>query len=117
MLLTLLTLAGTILWIIILLLPWRPWSTREFLDGEPDDCNDDLSNITVLIPARNEEAVIQTTLTSIMAQGRHVKVILVDDQSEDKTASLAGEMFESHLEIISGQPLPDGWSGKLWALH
>ncbi|MCP4579760.1 MAG: glycosyltransferase [Deltaproteobacteria bacterium] len=117
MLLTLLTLVGTILWIIILLLPWRPWSTLEFLDGEPDDLNDDLSNITVLIPARNEEAVIRTTLTGIMAQGRHVKVILVDDQSEDKTVSLAGEMFESHLEIISGQPLPDGWSGKLWALH
>ena len=117
MLLTLLTLVGTILWVIILLLPWRPWSTREFLDGEPDDCNDDLSNITVLIPARNEEAVIQTTLTGIMAQGRHVKVILVDDQSDDKTASLAGEMFESHLKIVSGRPLPDGWSGKLWALH
>lgn len=117
MLLTLLTLVGTLLWIIILLLPWRPWSTREYLDGDVDDCSDDLSNITVLIPARNEEAVIRTTLTGIMAQGRHVKVILVDDQSEDNTASLAGKIFESNLNIISGQPLPDGWSGKLWALH
>ena len=117
MLLTSLTFVGASLWLIILLLPWRPWSTREFLDGEPDDCNEDLSNITVLIPARNEAAVIQATLTGVMAQGRDIKVVLVDDQSEDKTAALAGEMFETDLKIISGQPLPDGWSGKLWALH
>jgi hopene-associated glycosyltransferase HpnB len=117
MLLTLLTFAGASLWLIILLLPWRPWSTREFLDGEPDEFNEDLSNITVLIPARNEAEVIQATLAGVMAQGRDVRVILVDDQSEDKTTSLAGEMFETDLKIISGQPLPDGWSGKLWALH
>jgi len=117
MLLTWLTFVAAFLWLIILLLPWRPGSTREFLDGEPDDCSDDLSDITVLIPARNEAEVIQTTLAGVMAQGRDVKVILVDDQSEDKTAALAGEMFETDLEIISGRPLPDGWSGKLWALH
>ncbi|OQY46564.1 MAG: glycosyl transferase [Desulfobacteraceae bacterium 4572_87] len=116
-LLTLLTLVGTFLWIIILLLPWRPGSTREFLDGEPDDCHEDLSNITVLIPARNEAAVIRDTLSGILAQGRHIKVILVDDQSEDKTASLAGKMRLNNLKIVSGRPLPDGWSGKLWALH
>lgn len=117
MLLTLLTFVGASLWLIILLLPCRPWSTREFLDGEPDDGNEDLSDITVLIPARNEAAVIQTTLAGVMTQGRDIKVILVDDQSEDPTASLAGEMFETDLKIISGQPLPNGWSGKLWALH
>ena len=117
MFLTLMTLMGGALWIIILLLPWRPWSTREFLDGEPDDCNDDLSDITVLIPARNEAEVIQTTLTGIKAQGRNLNVILVDDQSEDNTASLALETFGKNLKIVSGQPLPDGWSGKLWALQ
>ncbi len=115
--LTLLTLIGASLWIIILLLPWRPWSTREFLDGEPDDCEEDLSNITVLIPARNEAEVIQATLSGVMTQGNHLKVILVDDQSEDKTISLAEGMAEIDLKIVSGQPLPEGWSGKLWALE
>jgi hopene-associated glycosyltransferase HpnB len=117
MFLTLLTLVGALLWVIILLLPWRPWSTREFLDGRVDDCRQDLSHVTVLIPARNEEKVIQTTLAGVMAQGEHVKVILVDDQSEDETAALAQEMMEKDLTIISGEPLPQGWSGKLWALH
>ncbi len=117
MFLTLLTLLAAILWFVILLLPWRPWSTREFLDGEPYDCGEDLSNITVLIPARNEEKVIQSTLKGVMAQGKHVKVIVVDDQSEDRTAVIAEGMLEKNLKIVSGRPLPDGWSGKLWALH
>lgn len=117
MLLTLLALLGASLWFIILLLPWQPWSTREFLNGEPFDRNEDLGDITVLIPARNEAKFIQATLAGIKAQGKNVKVILVDDQSEDETAALAGKMFDSSLRIISGRPLPDGWSGKLWALH
>ena len=117
MLLTLPTLLGALLWLIILLLPWRPWSTRECLDGEPDDNTEDLGDITVLIPARNEADFIQATLAGIKAQGKNVKVILVDDQSEDETAALAGKMFDTRLRIVSGRPLPEGWSGKLWALH
>ena len=117
MLLTLLTLLGALLWLIILLLPWRPWSTRECLDGEPDDNIEDLGDITVLIPARNEADFIQATLVGIKAQGKNVKVILVDDQSEDETAALAGKVFDTGLKIVSGRPLPEGWSGKLWALH
>ena len=89
----------------------------EFLDGEPDNCREDLSNITVLIPARNEAEVIQTTLSGVMAQGKHLKVILVDDQSDDNTISLAENMAEIDLKIVSGRPLPKGWSGKLWALE
>ena len=110
-------LMGMMLWLIILLLPWRPWSTREFLDGEPDVCRDDFGDVTVLIPARNESEVIQTTLSGVMAQGRHMKVILVDDQSDDDTVSIAEKMGLNDLKIVSGRPLPQGWSGKLWALE
>ena len=117
MFLTLLTLVAAFLWLIILLLPWRPWSTLEFLDGEPGDCDEDLSDITVIIPARNEERVIRETLAGASAQGKCVKVILVDDQSEDKTAVIAEETPDKNLEILSGSPLPEGWSGKLWALQ
>ncbi len=117
MLLTLLALGGCVLWLIILVLPWRPWSTREFLEGVPDDHGEDLSNITVLIPARNEAKVIHKTLSGIRSQGKNVKVILVDDQSEDETAALARNMLDDRSEVVSGMPLPDGWSGKLWALH
>ena len=114
---SLLALPGLFLLVIILLLPWRPWSTRESLDADIQDTPADLSRITVLIPARNEQDVISQTLDGLAAQDKRLKIILIDDQSEDQTATLALQSNLPNLEIINGLPLPDGWSGKLWALE
>lgn len=75
----------------------------------------DLGDITVLIPARNEAEVIARTLASLQQQGPSLKVIVVDDQSTDSTAALARGF--PNVEVLSGQPLPEGWAGKLWALE
>jgi len=114
---SLLALPGLFIWIIILLLPWRPWSTRESLDTETTGTSADLSRITVLIPARNEAEVISRTLVNLAAQDVNLRIILIDDQSDDQTASIAQQKNLPGLEIIKGQPLPEGWSGKLWALE
>ena len=45
---------GAVIWLIILLLPWRPWSTHERLEGDGDSPPPDTRDLTVLIPARNE---------------------------------------------------------------
>ena len=47
---------------------------------------EDLSDVTVLVPARNEAAVIERTLSALGNQGTGLQVILVDDQSSDETA-------------------------------
>ena len=73
--------------------------------------------MTVLVPARNEAAVIERTLTALKKQGPGLRVILVDDQSTDETASLALATLSTGLEICKGSPLPGGWTGKLWALE
>jgi hopene-associated glycosyltransferase HpnB len=41
----------------------------------------------------------------------------VDDQSSDKTASLALSSLGTGLRVIKGKPLPPDWTGKLWALE
>jgi hopene-associated glycosyltransferase HpnB len=114
---SLLALPGLFIWLSILALPWRPWSTRESLDARPDRRDLDLSEVTVLIPARNEAFVIADTLIALARQAPDIKVIIVDDQSTDGTARIATEQNLPNLEIIDGQPLPEGWSGKLWALE
>ena len=78
---------------------------------------EDLSAITVLIPARNEAEVIGTTLAGLAVQGDGLKVVLVDDQSTDGTSRIAQQTVGVDLLIVSGEAPPPGWSGKLWALN
>lgn len=111
-----LALPGCLIWIAILLLPWRPWSSRESLDGD-SSLPDDLDGVTVLIPARNEQDCIARTLRSVAAQGRGHRIILIDDQSTDATAAEAAGLTLPGLRILPGQGLPPGWTGKLWALE
>jgi hopene-associated glycosyltransferase HpnB len=66
-------------------------------------------SVCVVIPARNEEAVVGQAIASL----RPWPVILVDDHSSDRTAALAAEAGAS---VIQAGPLPPGWSGKLWAI-
>ncbi len=109
--------AGALIWLAIMLLPWRPWDTREFMDSTSGSPEGNLSDITAIIPARNEAEVIGMTLSSLQAQGQGLAIVLVDDCSTDETAATAQALGGQNLRIISGEPLPAGWSGKLWALE
>jgi hopene-associated glycosyltransferase HpnB len=101
----------------VVLLPWRPWSTRESLDAAYDSHAADLSDITVLVPARNEAAVIGETLAGLAAQGGNLKVLVIDDESSDGTANVVDASGLPGIGLVAGQPLAPGWSGKLWALE
>jgi hopene-associated glycosyltransferase HpnB len=68
-------------------------------------------DVTALIPARDEEATVGRAVRSLTRQG--VPVLVVDDGSRDATASAARG---AGAEVIVGAPLPEGWTGKLWAL-
>ena len=103
-----------ILWLLVLLLPWQPWRCREKLEVDKDSETPDLSDITVLVPARNEAQTIASVLRGIACQGEAIHVVMVDDESTDDTCRVALEVMPD-LEIIRGTPTPDGWTGKLWA--
>lgn len=107
---------GAFIWLIIVLLPWRPWSTREALDAPSSVAESDLSDLTAVIPARNEAAGIEKALVGLHVQGHGLSIVLVDDRSTDATAAIAQAMGGENLRVINGQPLPEGWTGKLWAL-
>jgi len=80
--------------------------------------------IAVIIPARNEAGVIGEAVSSLLQQScaDSIRIFVIDDNSTDGTAEAARQTAASHsragaLTVISGQPLPPGWSGKLWALQ
>ena len=111
------TALSALLWLTLLALPWRPWSTTENLKVLPGAPPADLSDITVLIPARDEASCIAATLRALATQGNIAKIVMVDDQSSDATGAVARSLGLTNLQILDGTPLPAGWSGKLWALH
>lgn len=112
-----LALPGTLIWLTILLLPWRPWRVREVLEATPTSSGVELSDVTVLIPARNEADTIATVLQALNSQGHGLKTVLVDDQSTDATVATARAAATHDLLVITGRALPAGWTGKLWALQ
>jgi hopene-associated glycosyltransferase HpnB len=80
--------------------------------------------VCAIVPARNEAEMIPQTLRSLLAQDYPGKfqIILVDDQSTDGTGNLARELAanmgqSSKLTVINAEPLPAGWTGKLWAME
>ncbi len=80
----------------------------------------DLSRLSILIPARNEAAVIGRTVRQLLGQSdQPFELIILDDGSTDGTAEVALEAAkgDSRLKIITGDPLPAGWLGKNWACH
>ncbi|MGE0484788.1 MAG: glycosyltransferase [Gammaproteobacteria bacterium] len=107
------------LWLALLLVPWRPWSTRESLAPlrAEQAGRVRLDDITALIPARDEACCIASTLRGLGVQGELARIILIDDQSSDGTATVARDSGVDALEIVAGSTPPPGWSGKLWALE
>jgi chlorobactene glucosyltransferase len=74
--------------------------------------------LSVVVPARNESATIETVVRSVLASTyAPLELLVVDDRSTDDTAAivlgLAAE--DDRLRLVSGEPLPDGWYGKPWA--
>jgi hopene-associated glycosyltransferase HpnB len=81
--------------------------------------------VAAVVPARNESESLPVTLPGLLTQDYpgDLRVFLVDDNSDDGTAAVAAELGEkaardggAPLTVVAGQPRPDGWAGKVWAM-
>jgi cellulose synthase/poly-beta-1,6-N-acetylglucosamine synthase-like glycosyltransferase len=73
------------------------------------------STVSVIVPARNEEACLGTCLESLVAQtGVKLEIIVVDDGSTDRTREIAKSF--AGVRVVEPGPLPPGWIGKNNAL-
>lgn len=77
-------------------------------------------SVTVVIAARDEAQRIGQTIDHLLAiQSPSLRIVIVDDRSEDATASIVQTKAESEprIELRQIHDLPDGWLGKPHALH
>jgi GT2 family glycosyltransferase len=78
------------------------------------------TNVTVVIPARNEEADIEEALRSILSQkGVALQVIVVNDHSTDRTGTILKRLVDedSRITLVENPPLAAGWLGKPNAMN
>jgi uncharacterized membrane protein len=79
-----------------------------------------LPRISVLIPARNEEAGIAAAVQSVLSsRGVELELIVLDDASLDRTASIVDAIAGENppLRLESAPALREGWNGKQHACH
>jgi len=74
--------------------------------------------VSVIIPARNEESSIARAVESVAPQSEIHEIIVVNDQSTDRTAAILGELAGRipKLKIMNVDALPAGWVGKNYAV-
>jgi glycosyltransferase involved in cell wall biosynthesis len=74
--------------------------------------------VSTIIPARNEEASIARAVEAVAAQPEIAEIIVVDDQSTDRTGAILAELATRipKLKILHTRALPPGWVGKNYAV-
>jgi glycosyltransferase involved in cell wall biosynthesis len=97
---------------------WREWVSQSLagtLYDQPEP--DELMELTVIVPARDEEECLAACLQSLVAQSEEVfelgkdwELIVVDDHSTDRTAEIARSF--PGVTLLQAPKLEKGWTGK-----
>lgn len=118
-----LAILSLIIWVVLLCFWGQFWQANQRLEVETTE-PEKWPSVCVVIPARNEADVLPATMRSLLTQSYPgtFQIILVDDNSTDNTGQIAQTVAQElnkseQLQVIFGEPLPPGWSGKLWAIE
>jgi len=99
--------------------PARPLAVPGTVFDQPEP--EELLELTVIVPARNEEDCLAACLDSLVSQSEEIfalgtdwELIVVDDHSSDRTAEIARGF--AGVTVLEAAELEDGWTGKAHAI-
>ena len=107
-------------WVAVAVRPGRAWDLQPVAEDEPaPPAPASWPSVCILVPARNEGAMLPRTLPALLAQDYpgDWRVLVVDDRSTDGTAEAARAPGGGRVSVLAGATLPEGWAGKVWALR
>ena len=76
--------------------------------------------VSILIPLRDEEQNVEQLVKSLkQLTYANIEIILLDDHSTDNTLKLLLQSTKNdfRFNVVQGQQLPEGWTGKVFACH
>jgi hopene-associated glycosyltransferase HpnB len=120
-----LALVSLLIWIVLTFFRGEFWQLLAF-DGDisKQESLEPWPRVATIVPARNEAETISRALASLVKQKYpgEMRVVVVDDQSDDGTGALAREAAEragsgDRVLILRGAALQSGWTGKLMAMQ
>jgi hopene-associated glycosyltransferase HpnB len=116
-----LMLLALVIWLSLILFWGRFWLCDQRLPI-PNPQGNAAPFVCVILPARNEADILPHTLPTLLEQdyGGELAIVVVDDQSTDGTGELCQTLGQKAFRsptILRGEPLPAGWSGKIWAME
>jgi len=70
--------------------------------------------VSAIVPARNEEKAITPCVDSLAVQREISEILVIDDQSTDRTSAVVRGFMERHpqVQFLETKELPPGWVGK-----
>jgi len=114
-------LAGVLaIWVYRALLVYLPGSRGPILSADTIPDAADTGVVSVIVPAKDEEANIRAALDTLRAQDYpNLEIIVVDDRSRDRTAEIVREVAaeDPRVRLVQVRELPAGWFGKPHAMH
>lgn len=87
----------------------QSWKQVPLFDANASNDFVGSEKISVVVPARNEEAVIEQCIVSILQQSypkELLEIIVVDDHSTDRTAGIAKPYCKEGIQLITLQEQP-----------
>jgi hopene-associated glycosyltransferase HpnB len=120
-----LTVLSLSIWVVLTFLRGAFWQLHAFDDDiAKPPVPAEWPRVTAIVPARNEAEAIARAVTSLAKQEYpgELRVVVVDDHSDDGTGKLAREAAaqagaSERVEVLQAAELQAGWTGKLWAMQ
>jgi len=120
-----LALVSLLIWVVLTFFRGAFWQVLAFDDDiAKQESLTRWPRVVAIVPARNEAEFIARTVDSLVKQDYpgELRVVVVDDHSEDGTGDLAREAAaragaSDRVLVRQGATLQSGWTGKLLAMQ